>query len=73
MIAKTADTINTNADNNGERIATAISTPVSDLLENIFNKFAVSVFISPRQDSNPRSADLESAVLDRSTTGRNKK
>lgn len=25
---------------------------------------------SPRQDSNPRSADLESAVLSRSTTGR---
>lgn len=40
LIAKTADTINTNVDNNGERIATAISTPVFDLLENIFNKFA---------------------------------
>lgn len=29
-----------------------------------------SLDISPRQDSNPRSADLESAVLNRSTTGR---
>lgn len=43
LIAKSADTINTNADNNGERIATAISTPVFDLLKNIFNKFAADI------------------------------
>jgi hypothetical protein len=51
LIAKTADTINTNADNNGERIATAISTPVFDLLENIFNKFADDIEnnIDPKQ------------------------
>lgn len=51
LIAKTADTINTNADNNGERIATAISTPVFDLLENIFNKFTDDIEdnIDPKQ------------------------
>ena len=49
LIAKTADTINTNADNNGERIATAISTPVFDLLENIFNKFADDIENNAKQ------------------------